>query len=158
MSYYELFQLGPAVYIPTLLFSLAITIIAFGAFPFIFARVRKSPITTKKYRRICYGINVVALFLFIVINGGGTSVAPYILWTSIFAHFGVKTLSRRGVITDSEYLADDPNRVTECKACGYQDKEYFDACPKCGHYAKQYVYLNQASLENKDETENISGT
>ena len=155
MSYYELFQMGPAVYIPTLLFSLILTIVAFGAFPFIFAKVSKSPTTTKKYKRLCYGINAAVMVLFMIINGGASSAGAYILWTSIFAHFGVKILSRRGIITDSEYLADDPNRITECNACGYQDKNYFDACPKCGHGAKKYVYLNQTSKVNEDEAENI---
>lgn len=37
---YELFRQGPAAYIPVLLLSLIITVIAYGAFPFIFARVR----------------------------------------------------------------------------------------------------------------------
>ena len=46
---YELFQQGPAAYIPVLLLSLVVTVVAYGAFPFIFAKVRKTPITKKKY-------------------------------------------------------------------------------------------------------------
>lgn len=141
MTYYELFQQGPAVYVPVLLLSLVITIVAYGAFPFIFSKVRKNPITKKKYSSLCYGINAAVMFLFIVINGEAFSGGAYVLWTWIFSNYGIKTLSRRGIITDGEYLKDDPNRITECKSCGYQNKDYFDACPKCGKYAKQYVYL-----------------
>ncbi len=45
--------------------------------------------------------------------------------------------------TEIEYLEEYPNRITECKSCGYRDKNFFNACPKCGRYAKQYVYLNE---------------
>ena len=156
MTYYELFQQGPAVYVPVLLLSLVITIVAYGAFPFIFSKVRKNPITKKKYRSLCYGINAAVMFLFIVINGEASSGGAYVLWTWIFSNYGIKTLSRRGIITDGEYLKDDPNRITECKSCGYQNKDYFDACPKCGKYAKQYVYLNENSPADENQPENAS--
>ena len=156
MTYYELFQQGPAVYVPVLLLSLVITIVAYGAFPFIFSKVRKNPITKKKYRSLCYGINAAVMFLFIVINGEASSGGAYVLWTWIFSDYGIKTLSRRGIITDGEYLKDDPNRITECKSCGYQNKDYFDACPKCGKYAKQYVYLNENSPADENQPENAS--
>lgn len=78
---YELFQQGPAVYVPISLLSLVITVVACGTFPLIFAEARKSPITKKKYRRLCYGINIAVMFLFITINGGASNGAPYFLWT-----------------------------------------------------------------------------
>lgn len=48
-------------------------------------------------------------------------------------------------VTDKEKieLPDDPNRITECKSCGYRDENFFNACPKCGKYEKRYVYLNE---------------
>ena len=55
---YELFQQGPAAYIPVILVSLVVTVVAYGAFPFIFARARKKVITKKKYNRLCYGFNI----------------------------------------------------------------------------------------------------
>ncbi len=140
---YELFQQGPSVYIPVLLFSLIITVLAYGAFPFIFAKTRKATITEKKYKRLCYGINAAVMFVFLVLNGGVSNGAPYLLWTWIFSRYGIKILSARGIILDGEYLPDDPHRLTECKSCGYRDKNFFNACPKCGQYAKQYVYLNE---------------
>lgn len=148
---YELFQQGPAVYLSVILLSLIITILAYGAFPFIFAKTRKAPITKKKYRRLCYGINVAVMFMFIVINGGASNGGPYFLWTWIFSHYGTKILSARGIMTDGDYLPDDPNRLTECKSCGYRDENFFNACPKCGKYAKQYVYLSDELTVDTDK-------
>lgn len=148
MSYYELFQQGPSVYLPILLLSLVITILAYGAFPFIFAKTRKTPITKKKYRKLCYGINVAVMFIFMIIGSAGVS---YFLWTWVFSNYGAKILSTRGIMTDGDYLPEDPNRVTECKSCGYRDKNFFNACPKCGKYAKQYVYLNDEPTVDTDK-------
>lgn len=156
MSYYELFQLGPAVYIPVLLLSLIITIVAYGAVPFIIAKTRKSPITKKKYRGLCYGINIAVVFLFIIINGEASSGGAYFLWTTVFSSVGINILSKRGIIANGEYLKDDPNRMTECKSCGYKDKNFFNACPKCGKYAKQYIYLNENSSANKNNAKDTS--
>jgi len=44
---YELFEQGPSVYLPIIIFSLIITLISYGAFPLIFAFVRKKEITKK---------------------------------------------------------------------------------------------------------------
>ena len=52
--------------------------------------------------------------------------------------------------TESDYFEDDPNRVTECKSCGYRDKNFFNACPKCGKYAKQY-YLDEEQTADTDQ-------
>ena len=149
MSYYELFKQGPEVYIPVLLASLVITVLAYGAFPFIFAKIRKSPITKKKYRWLCFGINAALMLLFGIINGNFSGA--YFLWTFVFYKYGIKILDLRGLMTDSDYLPNDPNRVTECKSCGYRDKNFFNACPKCGKYAKQYVYLNNEPKQQVTE-------
>ena len=92
------------------------------------------------------------MFIFVIGNGGVVNGAPYLLWTWLSSRYGIKILGTRGIMTDSEYLKDDPNRMTECKSCGYRSKNYFDACPKCGQYAKQYVYINK---EPKIETDKI---
>ena len=149
---YESFQQEPEMYILYLIISLFITLLAYGAFPFIFAKTNKTPITKKKYKRLCYGINIVVLFIFAIINGA-FNIAPYILWTWVFSKYGVKVLGTKGLMPDSDYLEDDPNRLTECKSCGYRDKNYFDSCPQCGKHAKQYVYLNQEETSNV-ETKN----
>lgn len=100
---YELFQQGPAVYIPIILLSLVITVVAYGAFPFIFSKARNKSITKKKYRRLRYGINAAVMFLFIVINGEASSGGPYLLWTWIFSNWGTRILDRKGLISDGSY-------------------------------------------------------
>lgn len=147
---YELFQQGPAAYVPVILLSLAITVLAYGSFPFIFAKTRRSTITKKEYKKLCYGINIAVMFIFVVISGGALNFGPYLLWTWVFSKHGATILSTRGVMLDGDYLEYDPNRLVECKSCGYRDKNVFTACPRCGQYAKQYVYLNEEPIADTD--------
>lgn len=71
----------------------------------------------------------------------------YFIWYRL----NMKYFKKRINVITNDYLPDDPNRMTECKACGYRNKNYFDACPQCGKYAKQYVYLNQAPIIDTDK-------
>ena len=84
--------------------ALLITMFVYGAFPVSFAIIRKKPITKKKYKGVCYGINAIIAILFlvieIVISGAAGSIAPYILWTGIFSIYGVKRLRKKGLIID----------------------------------------------------------
>lgn len=142
---YELFQQGPAAYIPVLLLSLVITVVAYGAFPFIFAKVRKTPITKKKYRRLCYGINVAVMFMFIVINGEASSGGPYLLWTWIFSSWGTRILEDKGILDDGTYIPSAPapmpqqskpvvkvDKVCFCRKCGERMIDNSKFCRKCG--------------------------
>ena len=52
---------------------------------------------------------------------------------------------------NSDYFEDDPNRLTECKSCGYRDKNSFNVCPKCGLQVAQYVYLNEDVISETDK-------
>ncbi len=70
---YELFEQGPGAYIPVLLVSLLITLAVYCAFPLIFACIRKKPITSRKYRVICFCFNFlpcVAFFLWATAQRG----------------------------------------------------------------------------------------
>lgn len=110
MSYYELFEQGPAIYIPYLIFSLFITVLAYGIFPFVFANSRKTPITKKKYKRLCYGINFAVMIIFIAINGGASNGAPYFLWTWVASNYGVKILREdRRLIDDFPMQSEEGN-------------------------------------------------
>lgn len=142
---YELFQQGPEVYIPILLLSLVITVVAYGAFPLIFAKVRKSPITKKKYRRLCYGINIAVMFLFIAINGGASNGAPYFLWTWAFSSWGTRILEGKGLLDDGTYIPSAPasapkqsnpvattDKVCFCRKCGEKLIDSSRFCRKCG--------------------------
>lgn len=150
---YELFQQDPAMYMLVFLFWIIITVLAYGAFPFIFAKTRTTPITKKKYKRLCYGINVAVMFVFVFIKGGVLNGGPYFLWTWVFSRYGTTVLDSRGLFTDTDgdYLPYDPNRRTECKSCGYRDENFFNACPQCGKYAKRYIYLDEEPTNDSDK-------
>ena len=143
---YELFQQGPAAYIPVLLLSLVVAVVAYGAFPFIFAKVRKTPITKKKYRRLCYGINIAVMFMFIVINGEASSGGPYLLWTWIFSSWGTRILEDKGLLDDGTYIPSTPpvqtpqqsrpiveaDKICFCRKCGAKLIDRSKYCSKCG--------------------------
>ena len=100
MSYFELFQESPLLFFIILLISLLLTLFVYGAFPVIFAKTRKKPITKKKYRILCYSINFIGVVFFVAINGAASG-GPYLLWTWIFSKYGVKTLESKGLLSDS---------------------------------------------------------
>ena len=158
---FETFQQGPAVYIPILLVSLLITLVAYGAFPLIFARVRKASITRKKYTLLCFGFNFLIMILFLVLNGG-SSGAPYFLWTGVFSVTGLRTLESRGVLAGAqsdnqqktapagtvkvretpafgETLEEEDRLFPEgnpqirfCRKCGFELFEDSKFCSRCG--------------------------
>ena len=132
MSSYELLQQGPEVLIPVLLLSMAATVLAYGAFPFIFARARNSPITKKKYRGLCYGINAAVMFVFMVINGGASAGGPYLLWTWLFSRNGIKVLGSKGLLTDGWQLIDGSEQETEVNEGNAADADRIVFCRKCG--------------------------
>lgn len=99
MSNFELFQESPGLFFIILLISLVLTLFVYGAFPVIFAKTRKKPITKKKYRILCYGINFAGIVFFVALNGAAAG-GPYILWTWVFSKYGIKTLESKGLLID----------------------------------------------------------
>ena len=97
---YEVFMQDPSAYIPVLIWSILLTALIYGVFPFWYSRIRNKPISRKRYSVYCYLFNflikIVTLFIQYDIN-----MAPYMIWTSIFCYFGYKKLVLRGMITDS---------------------------------------------------------
>ena len=118
MSYYELLKESPASFVVLVLVSLIVTVLVYGAFPIIFANIRKTSITKKKYKRLCYGLNIVGMIFFIVINGK-VSGGAYFLWTWILSNYGVKVLEKRkvldtgNVIVNRELGNDKQERISE---------------------------------------------
>lgn len=98
---YETFQYGPEVYIPVLIVSLIITLIAYGTFPIVFAKTRKKSITKRKYKTLCYAVNFFVMVLFTISNGEPSSGAPYLLWTWVFSTSGINTLKNRKILKGS---------------------------------------------------------
>ena len=81
--------------------SLIFTILAYGMIPVTFAYLRSSVITKMKYIGICYGLNLIVLLIFIIINGSAVNGGPYILWTYISSAIGVKIMSNKHLIQEN---------------------------------------------------------
>ena len=122
MSYLELFQQDPAALILVFILSLVITLVAYGAFPLIFAKTCKKSITSRKYRILCFGINAIVMFLFIIANGRASSGGAYVLWTLVFSNRGVRTLEERGCLKEKT-SPNEPNPSAECVASHTADDE-----------------------------------
>ena len=141
MGYFELFQESPALFFLVLIISLVVTLLAYGAFPIIFAKVRKTPITKKKYKWLCYGINFIGIILFAALDGGASG-GPYILWTWIFSNYGLKTLEAKGLLFDVTLIEEKTievaeNKVCFCRKCGTHLDVDSRFCRKCGTEIKE---------------------
>ena len=140
MGYFELFQESPGIFFLVLIISLIVTLFVYGAFPIIFAKARKTPITKKKYKRLCYGINFIGIILFVALDGGASG-GPYILWTWIFSNYGVKTLEAKGLLSDAtpdeENLNVDNGKICFCRKCGTHLEDGSRFCRKCGTEIKE---------------------
>lgn len=118
---YELFERGPAAYIPVFLVSLIITMAAYGAFPLIFARTRKKIITKRRYHVLCYGVNFAVMVLFIAVNSEPSYGGPYVIWTWVFSASGIRTLRNRGLLKG--WLPDDYAKTSAYQASEETDSE-----------------------------------
>ena len=141
MGYFELLQESPALFFLVLLISLVVTLFVYGAFPVIFAKVRKTPITKKKYTRLCYGINFIGLVFFVALNGASNG-APYLLWTWIFSNYGAKTLETKGLLAsvvpaEVENVVVSDNKICYCRKCGTHLEDGSRFCRKCGTEIKE---------------------
>ena len=141
MTYFELFQESPALFFLVIVISLVVTLLVYGAFPVIFSKTRKTPITKKKYKGLCYGINAIGLVFFVALNGASNG-APYLLWTWIFSNYGVKTLEAKGLLSDilptEEENANIVNsKICFCRKCGTSIEDGSRFCRKCGTEIKE---------------------
>ena len=162
---YEMFLQGPEVYIPIILISLVITVLAYGAFPFIYARTRKKTITKKQYNRRCHGFNLLVMFIFGILNGNISSCGPYFLWTWIFVGSGLKTLKNRGVLDGFQFRDDEPtNQIPSPQSTIPSIKEapaHTHATNSSAECASPYSSIQQASknhIEPNRKTKFSKGT
>ena len=141
MTYFELFQENPALFLLVIVTSLVVTLLVYGAFPVIFSKTRKTPITKKKYKGLCYGINAIGLVFFVALNGASNG-APYLLWTWIFSNYGVKTLEAKGLLSDilpteEENVNIVNSKICFCRKCGTSIEDGSRFCLKCGTEIKE---------------------
>ena len=130
---YELYKQNPGLVTLWFFASLIVTVLVYGAFPLIFANVRNKEITEKKYKRLCYGINIIGMAFFVALNGV-SSGAPYLLWTWIFSRWGVNILDSRGVLRDSGNSTTP--HICFCRKCGTRLETNSRFCRKCGTAVK----------------------
>ena len=72
-------------------------------------------------------------------------VLAYFIWYRL----NMKYFKKRINVITNDCLSYDPNRLYECKSCGYTNKDYFVCCPECGNNTKQYAYINVEKNEEK---------
>lgn len=154
---YELFQMGPEVYVPVLLLSLAITAVAYAVAPLVIAITRKKVISIKSYRWLCFGINFAVFFLFGTQTDGVHSGGPYLLWTGIFSSWGLSILRSKCLLEDFKPVKRSAVTDTNCDvvpanswrcSCGRHNANYVSSCC-CG--------LSKRDAQN-DQTKNALST
>lgn len=135
MSYFELLQESPGLFFVAILVSLIVTVLVYGAFPIIFAKARKTPITKKKYKCLCFGINFIGMVFFVALNGA-SSGGPYLLWTWVFSSYGSKILETQGLLLDGNQPTQEPveqnQKIYFCRKCGTGLSHDSRFCRKCG--------------------------
>ena len=115
-----------------ILLLLFVTFIVYMAFPLIYAGAISKPITEKKYKRICFGVNFMVSCIFMFIRGGAVNLAPYLLWTGVFTSIGMDILKKKELLIKKEIIDKKLKKAYICKNCGYGDTQYFKNCPICG--------------------------
>ena len=111
-----------------------------------------------KFIKIFYSLSAGVPFLYAILGAAITgevlddqAIVSAIIGL-VFLLLNIRYFKRRAhLFVGEEYMPDVSNRVIECKSCGYRDKKYFKACPQCGKYAKQYVYLNEEPVVEIDK-------
>lgn len=89
------------------------TMILYAITPTAFSLIRKTPITKRKFRIICYIINFILMVIVkALLTGNMTNWAPYIIWSSVFISLGLSRLNKKELIiipsesTESRPIAD----------------------------------------------------
>ena len=126
-----------AVQASSLIASIIVTLILYGAFPLAFALLRKKTIAKSKYRLLCFLVNLVGLLLFVMVNGRPSSAAPYFLWTYVFSSCGIKLLTQKNALNNgaSSSAMQSKKREPEilfCRKCGHKLEKGCNYCAKCG--------------------------
>lgn len=80
--------------------SLVLTLIAYGAFPLLFAALRAKPITRGKYKLFCFLVNLVIMFGIGFLGEGSSSGGPYLIWTLVFSGVGTRMLKNHGALKE----------------------------------------------------------
>ena len=111
---------------------LVLVALLYGAFPLIFAAARRSPVSKKKYKGLCYCINVAATPLALMVTATPTFGAAYILSTWLFSALGLKILKARGLLEDKGAREQSFSHTAEAAADEQANERTPIFCSKCG--------------------------
>lgn len=111
----------------SILLSILITLVAYGTFPLIFAKIRKKAITTRAYLFTCFAFNFFIRLFFFIFNNSSAS-APYVIWTIVFSSLGKHILNSKYILVANRNhicpnckspLQPNRNNLLWCSSCGY---------------------------------------
>ena len=120
-----------------LVFSIVLTAVVYSIFPLSIALIRRKPITKKKYRRLCYGFNIIGLAFFTIVSPPA-SPAPYVLWTLISSGLCRNILDKKDILYDS-ILPTPTKTIKRCVTCNSIVDENVDICPQCNNTSFVFI-------------------
>lgn len=95
--------------------SILITMVVYGAFPFLFAFYRKHPIRKNRYRLYCIIATIIECLAFsavmVALGGNVSSGAPAVVWGFIFYRSGLYTLRSHQLLIEEETQEVNNDRV-----------------------------------------------
>lgn len=96
--------------------SFVFTAAVYCAFPLLFAFLRKSPITKKKYRLLCIVVTASVAIAFQILRTvsdlSGNAFAPALLWGTVFYNVGLSILRKRRMLSGTTPPQQPPEPVS----------------------------------------------
>lgn len=96
--------------------SFVFTAAVYCAFPLLFAFLRKSPITKKKYRLLCIVVTASVAIVFQILRTvsdlSGNAFAPALLWGTVFYNVGLSILRKRRMLSGTTPPQQPPEPVS----------------------------------------------
>lgn len=90
--------------------SFVIGFVIYAVFPFVFAKICKTPIKKAIYKQICYGVGFVILVL-----SGIETVLPYVFWTWLSSSVGMNILEKKGILVDISGSSEERDAIRKAE-------------------------------------------
>ncbi|MCQ2566716.1 MAG: hypothetical protein MJ194_07780 [Clostridia bacterium] len=142
-----------------ILISLIITLFLYGTFPIAFSLTRTTPISSKKYRRLCIIVTFVVWFGFMMLTNNQSKGGAAILWGTVFYNVGKTNLQKKNLLEDCPPATDATVRNSsetdpqEDLPKIDEDKERLKAAKAAERKASYFLSLSQFDKELKEEAE-----
>lgn len=148
--------------IETIIVSIIVTLVMYGAFPVSYALIRKKPVSIQTYRAFCIGVTVAVCLVYstisIVLGDRASRGFPAILWGGIFYAWGKKRLTLKGILFDKKtgnrlYYDQGEKDNWTCSSCGTSNEAEFQFCKKCGKEKGTISFKSPKTREKDDSLE-----